>query len=68
MELLTVVTDAARASIGRKSVAMMGDLLDSASLWLFTVRLGKTAAEVEDLNNAARRELQDTSLHLYVPM
>ncbi|KAJ4291670.1 hypothetical protein N0V90_009565 [Kalmusia sp. IMI 367209] len=66
--LLTAMADAYRASIGQKSVAMMGELLDSASLWLFTVRLGWTAAQVEALNNAARRELQDTSLRLYVPM
>jgi len=47
---------------------MMGEMLDSVSTWLFIERLGWTAAQVEALNNAARTELQDTSLRLYVPM
>lgn len=56
------------ARIGRDSVEMIGELLESTSLWLFTERLGKTAAEVAAINNAARAELGDTSLQLYVPM
>ncbi|KAF1976163.1 S-adenosyl-L-methionine-dependent methyltransferase [Bimuria novae-zelandiae CBS 107.79] len=56
------------ARLGRESVEMVGELLESASLFLFTERLGKTAAQVESLNNAARMELRDPNLHLYVPM
>lgn len=56
------------ARIGRESVEMVSELLCSVSLWLFTERLGWTAAQVDTLNHAARQELQDTSLQLYLPM
>ena len=56
------------ARLGRNSVDMMGELLESVSLWLFTERLGWTAAKVATLNNEIRAELQDTSLQLYVTM
>lgn len=56
------------ARIGRDSVEMMGELLESVSLWLFTERLGWTAARVATLNSEVRTELQDTSLQLYVTM
>ena len=66
--MLTTRTEPHMARIGRDSIEMIGELLESASLWLFTERLGKTAAEVAAINNAARVELGDTSLQLYVPM
>ena len=62
------MTEPNMARLGRASVDMMGDLLESVSLWLFTERLGWTAAKVATLNNEIRTELQDTSLQLYVTM
>ncbi|KAL5451275.1 hypothetical protein PMIN07_008661 [Paraphaeosphaeria minitans] len=56
------------AKIGRDSVEMVSELLESASLWLFTDRLGMSAAEVGTLNNDAKRELRDTTLQLYLPI
>jgi hypothetical protein len=61
-------TEPHMARLGRNSVEMVSELLDSASLWLFTDRLGMSAAQVEALNNAARMELHNTSLQLYLPM
>ncbi|KAF9734434.1 UMTA methyltransferase [Paraphaeosphaeria minitans] len=56
------------AKIGRDSVEMVSELLESASLWLFTDRLGMSAAEVGTLNSDAKRELRDTTLQLYLPI
>lgn len=56
------------ARIGRDSVEMVSELIESASLWLFTDCLGMSAAEVEMLNNNAKMELRDTTLQLYLPM
>ena len=56
------------ARIGRDTIQMVGELLESASLWLFTERLGWTTAQVKTLNADARVELEDMSLQLYVPM
>jgi hypothetical protein len=61
-------TEPHMARLGRESVEMVSELLDSASLWLFTDRLGMSAAQLEALNNAAKMELRDTSLQLYLPM
>lgn len=56
------------AQIGRDSVEMVSELLESASVLPFTDRLGMSAAEVETLNREAKSELRDTSLQLYLPM
>jgi hypothetical protein len=56
------------ASIGRDMVGMVGVLLDSLAIWPFTERLGMTDQEVKDITNNARRELDDPTLRLYLPM
>ncbi|KAF2002376.1 UMTA methyltransferase [Amniculicola lignicola CBS 123094] len=56
------------AAIGRENIQMFAELLDSLALWQLTERLGWTAAQVQVLTNAARAELQDVSLKLYVPV
>ncbi|KAF2733005.1 S-adenosyl-L-methionine-dependent methyltransferase [Polyplosphaeria fusca] len=60
--------DPIKASIGSESVEMIGDLLDSLAIWPLTERLGWTAAQVDALTTAARRELEDVSLKLYIPI
>ncbi|KAF2999928.1 hypothetical protein E8E13_009014 [Curvularia kusanoi] len=60
--------DPIKASIGRDTVVMMGDLLESLSLWPLTQCLNKTAAEFTQLIREVRDELQDSSLKLYVPI
>ncbi|KAF2684566.1 S-adenosyl-L-methionine-dependent methyltransferase [Lentithecium fluviatile CBS 122367] len=60
--------DPGRAAVGRDSVGMVGELLSSLAMWPFTVRLGWTAAQVEALADAARAEIQDASLKLYIPV
>ncbi|KAF2714192.1 hypothetical protein K504DRAFT_473302 [Pleomassaria siparia CBS 279.74] len=60
--------DATKASIGRDNVQMMGELLDSLAIWPFTERLGWTKVQVEALTNAARSEVADESLKLYIPL
>lgn len=47
---------------------MMGDLLESLSLWPMTQRLNKTVAEFSQLMKDVRSELQDNELKLYVPV
>lgn len=47
---------------------MIGELLDSLAIWPFTERLGWTRIQAETLTNAARAEIQDPSLRLYIPM
>ncbi|KAI4923403.1 hypothetical protein J4E85_008441 [Alternaria conjuncta] len=58
----------AQASIGRDSVEMIGDLLESLGLWPFTSKLGWTAARFEDLMQEVRAELQNVELNLYVEL
>jgi hypothetical protein len=53
------------SSIGRDSVAMTHELLESLALWPVTEN-GMTAAELQTLTNAARVELQNPALKLYV--
>jgi hypothetical protein len=47
---------------------MVAELLTSLAIWPFTERLGWTAAQVETLAAAARAEIQDPSLKLYIPV
>jgi hypothetical protein len=47
---------------------MVGDMLDSLGLWLFTQHLGWTAARFAELIDAIRVELQNPGLKLYLPM
>jgi hypothetical protein len=47
---------------------MVAELLSSLAIWPFTERLGWTAAQVEALADAARVEIQDVSLKLYIPV
>lgn len=58
--------DPVKAGIGRDNVAVVAELLDSLAIWYFTERLGWTAAQVHALTNAARLEIQDPSLKLYI--
>ncbi|KAF1946879.1 hypothetical protein EJ02DRAFT_418224 [Clathrospora elynae] len=60
--------DATKASIGRDSVAMVGDLLESLGLWPFTSKLGWTAAQFDYLMWEVRAELQTLELKLYINM
>ncbi|KAF2661943.1 S-adenosyl-L-methionine-dependent methyltransferase [Lophiostoma macrostomum CBS 122681] len=60
--------DPARAAVGRDNVDVVGELLDSLAIWPFTEQLGWTAAQVQTLTAAARAEIRDASLKLYIPM
>lgn len=56
------------ARIGRGSVEMVSELLESVSLWLFTEYPGWTAAQIQEnqvLIRDARRELQDPRLQVW---
>ncbi|KAH6611912.1 hypothetical protein C7974DRAFT_324110 [Boeremia exigua] len=66
--VLTRVADPVRASIGKDTVGMMGDLLESLGLWPLTRHLNWTAAEFTRLINEVRTELQNNELKLYVPV
>ncbi|KAI4614694.1 uncharacterized protein J4E87_009495 [Alternaria ethzedia] len=57
-----------QASIGRDSVEMIGDLLESLGLWPFTSKLDWTAAQFEDLMREVRAELQNVELNLYIEL
>ncbi|KAH7359517.1 S-adenosyl-L-methionine-dependent methyltransferase [Pyrenochaeta sp. MPI-SDFR-AT-0127] len=61
-------SDPIKASIGRDSVAMIGDLLESLGLWPFTADLGWTAAQFDYLMREVRTELQAVDLKLYIDM
>ncbi|ORY00663.1 S-adenosyl-L-methionine-dependent methyltransferase [Clohesyomyces aquaticus] len=61
-------SDPTKAAIGRDSVEMVGELLDSLAIWPITEKLGWTAAQVGYLTDAARLEIQDLTLKLYIPM
>jgi hypothetical protein len=65
---LTATRDPLLASIGRDSVVLVGDLLDSLGLWPFTAHLGWTAAQFDHLIQQIRVELQNVELKLYLPM
>lgn len=60
--------DPVKASIGRDAVVMMGDLLESLSLWPLTQQLNYTVTEFQRLIREVRVELQDKDLKLYVPV
>ncbi|KAF2469693.1 S-adenosyl-L-methionine-dependent methyltransferase [Lindgomyces ingoldianus] len=60
--------DPTRSAIGRDCVGMVCELLDSLAIWPLTEKLGWTAAQVKILTDAARVEIQDVSLKLYIPM
>lgn len=63
------MVDPTRASVGRDNIEVVGELLDSLSVWYFTERLeGWTAAHVQNLSTMARAEIQDVSLKLYIPL
>ena len=47
---------------------MMGDLLESLSLWPLTQCLNKTAAQFAQLMKEVRAELQNNDMKLYVPV
>lgn len=47
---------------------MMGDLLESLSLWPLTQHLNWTIAEFTRLITEVRTELQNNELKLYVPV
>lgn len=54
--------------IGEQMRVNVGAMLDALSLWPFTQRLGWSAAQVQDLTDRAREELQDARLKLYIPL
>ncbi|KAF1960502.1 S-adenosyl-L-methionine-dependent methyltransferase [Byssothecium circinans] len=60
--------DPIKAGIGREVVGMMGSFLDSMAVWPLTERLGWGDGQVKALTDAARRELRDDRLKLYVPV
>ncbi|KAF2636803.1 S-adenosyl-L-methionine-dependent methyltransferase [Massarina eburnea CBS 473.64] len=60
--------DPRKASIGVEAVEMVGALLDSLAIWPFTEKLGWTDEQVKTLTDAARRELRDVRLKLYLPV
>jgi hypothetical protein len=66
--VLTIATDPAKAAVGRDNVDVVSELLDSFAIWPFTEQLGWTAAQVQILTDAARAEIRDASLKLYIPM
>ena len=47
---------------------MMGDLLESLSLWPLTQQLNYTVTEFQRLMSEVRAELQNKELKLYVPV
>jgi hypothetical protein len=47
---------------------MMGDLLESLSLWPLTQQLNYTVTEFQRLMSEVRTELQNKELKLYVPV
>lgn len=65
---LTCSVDPVKASIGRDAVAMMGDLLESLSLWPLTQQLNYTVTDFQRLMSEVRAELQNKELKLYVPV
>ncbi|KAI1572628.1 methyltransferase type 11 protein [Pyrenophora tritici-repentis] len=60
--------DPAKASLGRQSAGMVGDLLESLGVWPFTAELGWTAAQFDHLMGEVRQELGNTDLKLYIEM
>lgn len=68
VQLLTSSADPVKANVGRDTVAMMGDLLESLSLWPLTQQLNYTATEFQRLISEVRTELQNKELKLYVPV
>jgi hypothetical protein len=60
--------DATQATIGREAVIVVGDLLESLGLWLFTAQLGWTASQFDHLMREVRVELGNDELNLYLPM
>lgn len=67
-KVLTSPADPIKASIGKDTVGMMGDLLESLGLWPFTQQLNWTAAQFTRLMSEVRSELQNNELKLYVPV
>jgi hypothetical protein len=60
--------DPFRTSTGMDAVTMMGDLLESLSLWPLTQQLNYTVFEFQRLISEVRAELQNKELKLYVPV
>ncbi|KAF1832534.1 S-adenosyl-L-methionine-dependent methyltransferase [Decorospora gaudefroyi] len=59
-------SDAVKASLGRRCVAMIGDMLESLGIWPFTSKLGWTAGQFEHLMAEVRTELEDLDMKLYI--
>ena len=66
--MLTNMADPIKASVGKDTVGMMGDLLESLGLWPLTHQLNWTAAQFNRLIDEVRSELQNNELKLYVPV
>ena len=56
-------------SIGHaNAVHNISPMLDSLAVWPFTQRLGYTKDQVDAITRGARREMEDHSLRLYIPL
>ena len=66
--VLTRLTDPVKANIGKDTVEMMGDLLESLGLWPLTQQLNWTIAQFTRLISEVRSELRNNELKLYVPV
>ena len=60
--------DPVKSSVGKDTVGMMGDLLESLGLWPLTQQLNWTNAQFNRLISEIRLELQNNELKLYVPV
>ncbi|KAJ4313021.1 hypothetical protein N0V94_007148 [Neodidymelliopsis sp. IMI 364377] len=60
--------DPVKANMGRDTVRMMGDLLESLGLWPLTHQLNWTIAQYTRLISEIRSELLNNELKLYVPV
>jgi hypothetical protein len=65
---LTITADPVKANMGKDTVGMMGDLLESLGLWPLTHQLSWTVAQYDRLISEIRSELRNNELKLYVPV
>ncbi|KAF2746339.1 S-adenosyl-L-methionine-dependent methyltransferase [Sporormia fimetaria CBS 119925] len=60
--------DPNKASIGRKNVPVVSELLESYAIWPLTEVLSQSVAEARGVIERAQAELRDESLKLYIPV
>lgn len=66
--MLMYPPDPFKSGVGKETVKMIGDLLESLGLWPLTQQLNWTSAQFDRLISEIRSELQNKELKLYVPM